>query len=145
MHQKSRLTLCAHPDELALLFAGAKVPPSDARETTETVDDPDSSDAGSASQIETFAAVHSSSHAPKHITSVTPGTGLPSPQSASVTELSLERPQPWLYHPSLGAPLAHSHPLFKVMQLGIDRRLIVNRKRQLKMYRVWMQGKFQKL
>ncbi|KAJ4473841.1 methyltransferase [Lentinula aciculospora] len=37
------------------------------------------------------------------------------------------------------------HPLFTVVNLGIDRRLIVNRKRQLKMYRVWMQGIFQKL
>lgn len=35
-------------------------------------------------------------------------------------------------------------PRFSIEQLGIDRRLIVNRKRQLKMYRVWMQGKFQK-
>lgn len=38
-----------------------------------------------------------------------------------------------------------AHPLFAVEQLGVDRRLIVNRKRQLKMYRVWMQGKFRKL
>lgn len=37
------------------------------------------------------------------------------------------------------------HPLFEVEQLGADRRLLVNRKRQLKMYRVWMQGKFRKL
>ncbi|KAL0953935.1 hypothetical protein HGRIS_005099 [Hohenbuehelia grisea] len=38
-----------------------------------------------------------------------------------------------------------SHPLFTIEQLGVDRRLLVNRKRQLKMYRVWMQGKFRKL
>ncbi|KIK59365.1 hypothetical protein GYMLUDRAFT_262118 [Collybiopsis luxurians FD-317 M1] len=37
------------------------------------------------------------------------------------------------------------HPLFTTVNLGIDRRLIVNRKRQLKMYRVWMQGVFQKV
>jgi len=37
-----------------------------------------------------------------------------------------------------------SHPLFTVEQLGADRRLLINRKRQLKMYRIWMQGKFQK-
>lgn len=37
------------------------------------------------------------------------------------------------------------HPLFSIQQLGVDNRLIVNRKRQLKMHRVWMQGKFIKL
>jgi len=36
-------------------------------------------------------------------------------------------------------------PRFTIEQLGVDRRLIVNRKRQLKMYRVWMQGKFKKV
>jgi tRNAThr (cytosine32-N3)-methyltransferase len=36
-------------------------------------------------------------------------------------------------------------PLFLAEQLGIDRRLLVNRKRQLKMYRVWMQAKFLKM
>jgi tRNAThr (cytosine32-N3)-methyltransferase len=41
-------------------------------------------------------------------------------------------------------PGCPSHPLFQVQQLGVDRRLIVNRKRQLKMYRVWIQAKFQK-
>ncbi|KAI0741875.1 methyltransferase [Daedaleopsis nitida] len=50
-------------------------------------------------------------------------------------------------HPILSEPLPlkeGSHPLFAIEQLGVDRRLIVNRKRQLKMYRVWMQGKFRK-
>lgn len=37
------------------------------------------------------------------------------------------------------------HPLFSVDQLRVDRRLLLNRKRQLKMYRVWMQAKFRKL
>jgi tRNAThr (cytosine32-N3)-methyltransferase len=36
-------------------------------------------------------------------------------------------------------------PEFKIEQLHVDRRLLVNRKRQLKMYRVWMQGQFRKL
>lgn len=57
-------------------------------------------------------------------------------------------PSPHVIHPSLqdGGPgvLGLAHPLFTVMQLGVDRRLLVNRKRQLKMYRVWMQGKFQR-
>jgi tRNAThr (cytosine32-N3)-methyltransferase len=50
-------------------------------------------------------------------------------------------------HPSLqGGPdvLGLVHPLFTITQLGVGRRLLVNRKRQLKMYRVWMQGKFQR-
>jgi len=56
-------------------------------------------------------------------------------------------PSPDVIHPSLqGGPdvLGLAHPLFTIMQLGVDRRLLVNRKRQLKMYRVWMQGKFQR-
>ncbi|KAF8517938.1 methyltransferase [Hysterangium stoloniferum] len=42
-------------------------------------------------------------------------------------------------------PASLQHPLFSIEQLGVDNRLIVNRKRQLKMHRVWMQGKFVKL
>ena len=49
---------------------------------------------------------------------------------------------PNLLSPLVGCPL---HPIFITEHLGIDRRLIVNRKRQLKMYRVWMQGKFRKI
>ena len=65
----------------------------------------------------------------------------PLPDSSS-SDLS-----PHMIHPSLqGSPdvLGLAHPLFTIMQLGVDRRLLVNRKRQLKMYRVWMQGKFQR-
>ncbi|KDQ26493.1 hypothetical protein PLEOSDRAFT_1044128 [Pleurotus ostreatus PC15] len=50
-------------------------------------------------------------------------------------------------HPNLLSPFPNlpPHPLFSTEQLGVDRRLLVNRKRMLKMYRVWMQGKFRKL
>ena len=34
---------------------------------------------------------------------------------------------------------------FEVVDLGVDRRLLVNRAKQLKMYRCWMQGRFRKL
>jgi tRNAThr (cytosine32-N3)-methyltransferase len=55
-------------------------------------------------------------------------------------------PSVHVIHPSLRGPdvLGLAHPLFAITQLGVDRRLLVNRKRQLKMYRVWMQGKFQR-
>lgn len=33
---------------------------------------------------------------------------------------------------------------FEVAHLGVDRRLLMNRKRKLKMYRIWMQGIFKK-
>jgi tRNAThr (cytosine32-N3)-methyltransferase len=34
---------------------------------------------------------------------------------------------------------------FEVVNLAVDRRLLVNRAKQLKMYRCWMQGRFRKL
>jgi len=58
---------------------------------------------------------------------------------------SLSSDPPADIHPNLLSPhLSPPHPIFTTEHLGIDRRLIVNRKRQLKMYRVWMQGKFRK-
>lgn len=38
----------------------------------------------------------------------------------------------------------NSSPRFKILNLNVDRRLIVNRQRRLKMYRCWIQGRFQK-
>lgn len=49
-----------------------------------------------------------------------------------------------MIHPILLQEESLSKPLFTAEQLGVDRRLLVNRKRQLKMYRVWMQGQFRK-
>ncbi|KLO19294.1 methyltransferase [Schizopora paradoxa] len=82
-----------------------------------------------------------------------PATASPEPLSADSDEkeaLSITPPEGVL-HPILLDPLTNvppgcpAHPLFLVEQLGVDRRLLVNRKRQIKMYRVWMQGKFKKL
>ena len=71
----------------------------------------------------------------------------PSLDSDSSSSAAPSGPSPHVIHPSLqGDPdvLGLAHPLFTIMQLGVDRRLLVNRKRQLKMYRVWMQGKFKR-
>lgn len=57
--------------------------------------------------------------------------------------------------PSSGKDLASSeenlmdedsdkHTGFEIVDLGVDRRLLVNRAKQLKMYRCWMQGRFRK-
>jgi tRNAThr (cytosine32-N3)-methyltransferase len=37
-----------------------------------------------------------------------------------------------------------SHGRFEVVNFGVDRRMLVNRQRRLKMYRCWMQAKFRK-
>lgn len=39
---------------------------------------------------------------------------------------------------------AEREGMFEIMSLGVDRRLLVNRQRKLKMYRCWMQGRFRK-
>ncbi|EJD07467.1 methyltransferase [Fomitiporia mediterranea MF3/22] len=69
-------------------------------------------------------------------------------QSTDATSPSSLSPYlPTTLHPAIhrSPPNCPTHPLFSIEQLGVDRRLLVNRKRQLKMYRVWMQGKFRKL
>lgn len=39
---------------------------------------------------------------------------------------------------------AEGRPRFEIEELGVDRRLIVNRAKKLKMYRCWLQGHFRK-
>lgn len=34
---------------------------------------------------------------------------------------------------------------FEIVNLAVDRRMLVNRQRKLKMYRCWMQGRFRKV
>ncbi|KAI9775060.1 MAG: hypothetical protein M1835_005950 [Candelina submexicana] len=57
--------------------------------------------------------------------------------------------QPRREHPEVvDASLEHGKAMldqgFEVLDLGVDRRLLVNRQRKLKMYRCWLQGRFQK-
>ncbi|KAJ6607006.1 S-adenosyl-L-methionine-dependent methyltransferase [Mycena sp. CBHHK59/15] len=110
-------------DELALLFTGVRArsaqPPN---VVTEVVED-DSEDGPLASTSRPLS---------------------PDPASGEMWSSSVTaNPEPAHIHPSLLSSPPKS--LFTAEQLGIDRRLLVNRKRQVKMYRVWMQGKFRKL
>ena len=43
-----------------------------------------------------------------------------------------------------GCDMEGSMPRFEILNLDIDRRLIVNRQRRIKMYRCWLQGRFRK-
>ncbi|KAJ7132339.1 actin filament binding protein [Mycena epipterygia] len=104
-------------DELALLFTGAR---AQAPTVTEEVAQDDSADAAALDD-----------------------TPLPTSQTPPADEIPPTTPQAPQIHPSLLA--APPPPLFAAEQLGIDRRLLLNRKRQLTMYRVWMQAKFRKL
>ena len=137
-------------DELALLFTGSLAPAASrehsAVKIVEENEDQSDSDPGPST---TPATPPELSHEP------TSGAATPSLEETrqSLDSLSLEAskqstPKAGAIHPILSQPLPlkeGSHPLFSIQQLGVDRRLIVNRKRQLKMYRVWMQGKFCKL
>lgn len=42
------------------------------------------------------------------------------------------------------APVTEPECGFEIIDLGVDRRLLVNRAKELKMYRCWMQGRFKK-
>jgi len=51
----------------------------------------------------------------------------------------------WSEHGSnASTPSEKTNIGFEVVDLGVDRRLLVNRAKQLKMYRCWMQGRFRK-
>ncbi|KAJ7777435.1 methyltransferase [Mycena metata] len=119
-------------DELALLFTGARTQSQSTVETHETVEEESEDADGSRS--------------------ITPSPlPTPVPETEETALPNLEETTPELpaaptrgqIHPSL---LASPPPaLFTAVQLGVDRRLLLNRKRQVKMYRVWMQAKFRKV
>ena len=134
-------------DELALLFTGSPAPPTvhvaaqEAPVSEST--DVDEENGDGEGECEATTKDDSLPRVPAPPTPpsldspfIPPGSPLPSPDDPSAHAI----------HPSLRDPdaLGPAHPLFTISQLGVDRRLIVNRKRQLKMYRVWMQGKFRR-
>jgi tRNAThr (cytosine32-N3)-methyltransferase len=125
---------CAHAvDELALLFTGSPAPAT-AQEAIESemIEFDEGNGDGEEEEYEVPAK---DDPAPSHI-----------PPSRSPSFTAPDDPSTHSVHPSLRNPdaLGLPHPLFTIKQLGVDRRLLVNRKRQLKMYRVWVQGKFQR-
>ncbi|KAI0732161.1 methyltransferase [Fomitopsis betulina] len=128
-------------DELALLFTATLAPSSSKADRHVTVvEEEDENTECPSSPSTTSPPQSSTSSVSKSIISI------PVDENGGAVTVSSALP-PQQIHPSLQPIIAAvSHePLFAVEQLGIDRRLIVNRKRQLKMYRVWMQAKFRKL
>ncbi|KAH8983153.1 S-adenosyl-L-methionine-dependent methyltransferase [Lactarius hatsudake] len=119
-------------DELALLFTGSSAPTVQVQVHTHESNEADEDNDDNGGGVEDGR-------------DDVPTPGLDSPPSSDNplpnADLSTEP-----IHPSLRDPAALRlvHPLFITEQLGADRRLLVNRKRQLKMYRVWMQGKFRR-
>ncbi|KAI0358186.1 methyltransferase [Trametes cingulata] len=139
-------------DELALLFTGSPAPAgSKANNTVRVVEEADDHEQHSDSDP---SARSTPLTPPKSSENSSPGHATPtlaevqqSLSSLSMDASSQASHKTGAVHPILAGdnPLKDRHPLFSIEQLGVDRRLIVNRKRQLKMYRVWMQGKFRKL
>ncbi|KAJ8591551.1 methyltransferase [Rhizopogon salebrosus TDB-379] len=129
-------------DELALIFTGSRASPAHKTSTTTEVVDEDE-DGGATSPLPSSQIASPASHTPTEI----PNSGSDVPLDfSSSSSSSPQQPSSDVHH-NLLHPLSNCppHPLFKIEQLGIDRRLLINRKRQLKMYRIWMQGKFRKM
>jgi tRNAThr (cytosine32-N3)-methyltransferase len=61
-----------------------------------------------------------------------------------VGKLSIGSDEPNEEGPQSGEPAKSLVPAFEVVHFGIDRRMLVNRQRRLKMYRCWMQAVFKK-
>ncbi|GJE93230.1 S-adenosyl-L-methionine-dependent methyltransferase [Phanerochaete sordida] len=122
-------------DELARLFTGAGLPASFQTTDTETVEEEDGAPA---------SGQHTPAAPGTPPADATPAADLDAAPSAPPAPAAAQPAPPQ----TNDVPDGGVHPTgarFAIEQLGVDRRLIVNRKRQLKMYRVWMQGKFRKL
>jgi hypothetical protein len=120
-------------------------------------DDPAPADALAALSLGTVPDEDPAADAVTATPETDPATATSDPAGAAsdpATAASDPAPDDTFVDPTLN-PVIHPHllaleeaggaPLFVTEQLHVDRRLLVNRKRQLQMYRVWMQGVFRKL
>ncbi|KAJ3890455.1 methyltransferase [Lentinula edodes] len=138
-------------DELSLLFTGQRLSKEEkdhanlGTSTAEILDGEDDDGSIGAGSITTVKLPRSS---PFTQLSVPPSTTDDSTKESESSSDNDAEIHPNLLNPSFpflrDDTLRHC-PLFTIVNLGIDRRLIVNRKRQLKMYRVWMQGIFRRV
>jgi tRNAThr (cytosine32-N3)-methyltransferase len=125
-------------DELAILFTGSRVLPTQEKEDSIGISE------AADIQTESNANVYISDHSPASCLTALSHT--PSQEPPNTTSSILPPSTTGSIHPNLLS--ASNRPpqcLFAIKKLGVDRRLQVNRKRQLKMYRVWMQGTFFKI
>ena len=62
----------------------------------------------------------------------------------SVPEVALHLPSSSVQTEDMDKTTDNTKSTFDILSLGADRRMLVNRKRELKMHRCWMQGRFRK-
>jgi tRNAThr (cytosine32-N3)-methyltransferase len=130
-------------DDLSLLFTGKRVPNTQVTETETQLAAPDSDVRGEDPEMNrngTLIQLDMTSLSPRpqgpHTSQMHGSKDNEGKRQSEGSTLNVEE--------SAHAPPNHQ-PGFTAEQLGVDRRMLVNRRRQLKMYRVWMQGKFRKV
>ena len=129
-------------DELALLFSGSHAPPESYAISAQPVVVEELEEDAGASSRDITPLIDTPPEPTIHPDPLPTSDSVPSPVADRPDSGSKSR----ALHPKFESQAFFDipHPLFEIVVLAPDRRLLVNRKRQLKMYRIWMQGKFRK-